>query len=635
MTGETIDTSPADQHSEHSLQMSGRGVFYSFSFDLGPDLDIIALADELLRKDMAAGAASPSDDGIRIPKRGVVLDREQAHAHHMHEFLSVLFSGDFSWRELFRHNRRMTLTIVWIHRFQLLRFYIHRVLFGQSPHKVVERSDEIKLPKWVTEAQAQMNDISDSYADMLFHDHILGAARIRLEQSLYFPGYVDTGTPYLRIEMNRAYFTDQNYTNEPIEISLMAHISGICILTFAMPIAKNFGVSEAFNYMQVGKRGIKRFEISNPIMGDPDEHISLIETDVLLSTTSHGNLEWFCAQIPSAQQSSKVFTVDQIFVRYWDAITRAAGQKIETSKQSKANRLPGWNCHTTLFQGSPSCSCNASEAKSVHSMEFGQIMTRASVNMPIQDAVRDEFLKNHLLESERELWLAPGHSIHTIWNEHEIDYISDLRIIIPIEFTILQHRQLQAIDHRTVQTQVRDEDLFSAQEQLATGLPEYGRILLADQNSPRIIRALSDKLQTPDLYRRLNDRVKVLESIVNTRFSRMQSKRSLALSIIGAAIVLSLLLPRVTELTGFLAKLTPAQSIINHINDFFGTGNATVLAIYCLIVLMAIVFFTAFPARPEFRMFRRRNRSFGYPTRGGLELTTEYDGDDETDSDSN
>lgn len=104
-----------------------------------------------------------------------------------------------------------------------------------------------------------------------------------------------------------------------------------------------------------------------------------------------------------------------------------------------------------------------------------------------------------------------------------------MRTVVSIESAILQYRQLEAIDHRTVNVSIRDRDLFAAQKQLATGLPEYGRNLISDMNAYEVVDGLSEKLKTAQIYSRLNVRVKVLESVVNTRYSRRQSRRSLSI----------------------------------------------------------------------------------------------------------
>jgi hypothetical protein len=196
-----------------------------------------------------------------------------------------------------------------------------------------------------------------------------------------------------------------------------------------------------------------------------------------------------------------------------------------------------WRCSTTLFQGAPKCGCNGAEAKTRHEVEFAQMMVRCIAPMPVTDDVRQDLLRNHLVESDQELWLSVGHAIHTMWKYDRVDYTRDMATIEPIESAILQHRQLGAIDHRTVNVAVRDSDLFAAQQQLATGLPEYGRNLMTDINAPGVVEGLAAKLRTPQLYSRLNDRVKVLESVVNTRFTRKQSRRSLAVSIASRELV--------------------------------------------------------------------------------------------------
>src|ERR1700739_1864969 len=84
--------------------------------------------------------------------------------------------------------------------------------------------------------------------------------------------------------------------------------------------------------------------------------------------------------------------------------------------------------------------------------------------------------------------------------------------------------------------------------------------------SSSFVDGLAEKLKTPQLYSRLNDRVKVLESIVNTRFTRKQSRRSLSISFIGLTIVVLLLLPRIKELIEKMAMLTPTSSLVTAVD---------------------------------------------------------------------
>jgi hypothetical protein len=252
-------------------------------------------------------------------------------------------------------------------------------------------------------------------------------------------------------------------------------------------------------------------------------------------------------------------------------------------------------------------------------------MVRSRSQMPVTDDVRESLLKNYLINSDEELWLAPGNAIHTFWQRDNIDYIGDIETVVPIESAILQYRQLEAIDHRTVNVSIRDRDLFAAQKQLATGLPEYGRNLMTDINAPSVVDGLASKLNTPQLYSRLNDRVKVLESVVNTRYSRKQSRRSLSISFIGLIIVVLLLLPRIKEFIDKLGQLTPTRSLVDGINNLFGSPDRTTVAIYVLVVTATILIFVALSVQLPYSRLRMRwlrlprwrwpRRNFGYPTK--------------------
>lgn len=597
---------------DHPLRMSGRGVFYSFSFDLGPGLDIARLADELLRKNMAAMAASPSRKDLRIPTRGVELDRSQKEAVNFAEFLKVMHSEDFAWRKLFDLNRRLTLRIAWVERKAFLRYYFRRAFFGQVHRDRSNSSAEESnlVPEWSATIQTDISEAIDGYTNRMLDDHFFGAIRLRLEQQLYLPGYFETVEPFIRIEMNRAYFWDKTYDDEPIEISLMAHRSGICMLTFAMPVAQEFGMAEAFEYLLSSSRPLTGVEVSVPVFGGKLKRVpSLVESEFYLSQQSHSGLEWVTARVPN--DSSVAVSPETVFEIYLHAIQRISGRPYRYE----------WRCNTTLFLGPPRCGCQGEEAKSKHASEFAHLMVRAPLGrMPVQDRVREELLTNHLMNSNEELWLSAGHAIHISWNSKRIDYIKDLYMVEPIESAIIQHRQLQAIDNRTLHTRVRDKDLFAAQERLAIGLPEYGRNLMVDINAPLIVDALAKKLKTPDLYSRLNDRVKVLESIVNSRFTRKQSRRSLAISIIGIAIVVLLLLPRIAEFLNKARDLTPTRSLVTALSDIFGTADRATVTIYAVVVAITVMFFVLATIRIPRSRLRRQKRDFGFATRGGLEL---------------
>jgi hypothetical protein len=336
--------------------------------------------------------------------------------------------------------------------------------------------------------------------------------RVRLGQQMYFPRYYSRSEPFIRLELNRAYYSDASHHSEPIEISLMIHRSGICIMTFATPIAREFDTETGYGYLQAGARMLDEVELSVPFVSR-NKAIPKSIVEQFRSVETHDGLQWI---VLNAERLESKLSLLSVFHTYLGAIENLARRDVSTE----------WRCYTTLFQGTPRCGCDGAEAKERHAVEFAQLMVRCPSPLPVTDDVRKDLLKNYLMNSDQELWLGPGSGIHTFWQRDDINYLTDIQTVVPIESAILQYRQLEAIDHRTVNVSIRDGDLSAAQKQLATGLPEYGRNLMPDMNAPEVVDGLASKLRTAQLYSRLNDRVKVLESVVNTRYSRRQSRRS-------------------------------------------------------------------------------------------------------------
>lgn len=621
----------AQAAADHLLRMSGRGAFYSFSFDLGPGADLVRLANKLLKKDMATVAGSPSRKGLRIGRRLRTSVAHQEKAQRFSEFLEILYSDKIEWRRLFRLNWRFTVRIWWLGRKYIARYLIYRILFGQpkSAAKEPGTTDSDDTPESIIKTREMVKEAAEGLGERIFDRYITGALRLRLQQQMYFPRYYLNNEPFIRLEMNRSYYKDRTHEDEPIEISLMIHRSGVCVLTFAIPIAPEYGVDEAFKYLQAGKRLFDKVRISVPILGERPRHMNDYYHRWRITLSHSDNVDWIGFSTPA--DGKDTITLASVFYVYLNAIERVARRKMQTE----------WRCNTTLFQGSPRCGCNGAEAKEKHAVEFAQIMVRARSNYPVTDVAREELLKNYLVNSNEELWLSVGHAIHTIWNETKIDYTRDMETVEPIESAILQHRQLEAIDHRTVNVAVRDHELFAAQKQLATGLPEYGRNLMTDINAPAAVEGLAAKFRTPQLYDRLNDRVKVLESIVNTRYARKQSRRSLAISAIGLGIVLLLLLPRIDELMTRLSSLSPTASKVAAIRDFIGGADQTTVAVYCVAIGLAILVLLRLSMplpRPRrvLSWLRRPSvprpmRTFGYPAKHDVVVTRGESSDDEQD----
>ena len=609
---DSLDTSPTPA-TDHPLRMTGRSAFYSFSFDLGPDLDYVGLADKLLRTDMATVAGSPSRDGLRIGRRTSQILKFHRHAKRSADFFNTLYSGNPSWKGLWHASWEDTIKVA---------FKSPRTIFAIPPASAFlgkfrtrrQETESVDLEHRAQEISNSVNMMNENVQliqDVFMHQLTLGAVRLRLAQQIYFPRYYLRTEPFIRLEMNRVYFADDTHDDEPIEISLMIHRSGVCIMTFATSIGSEFDLDRGHDVMLGSARHFRRIKISDPIMSRQGAYTTQVRAAIRPESGIHDGLTW--TTFDSTADQSHDLSMEGAFLPYLDAIENIAGKEI----------LGEWRCNTTLFQGTPLCGCDGAEAKERHAVEFGQLMVRSRSPFPIKEELRQELLTNHLITTHAELWLAAGNAIHTYWHRTDIDYTDDLHVLESIEFAILQYRQLEAIDTRTVNIAVHDRDLLAAQIQLVTNLPEYGRNLLTDQSAALAVDGLAEKLKTPQLYSRLNDRVKVLESIVNTRYTRKQSRRSLTISTIGLAIVVLLLLPRVIELMDKLAKLSPTGSLIQSVEHIFGSHDRAVVGIYLIAVALAVLLFVVLVAKKPTLRRRRHKRTFGYDTKHDIVVVRE------------
>jgi hypothetical protein len=255
----------------HALRMSGRTAFYSFSFDLGADLDYIALANGLLKKDMATVAGSPTRDGFRVGRRVSKTHRFHRNASRTADFYNALYDEEFSITRLWRIDKLQTLTIIWILRSVLWSAVIRWVRSSvgleapsedQSDHRETSTRNSAES---IDDSRTEMNRAIDGIRETFMGQLILGAMRLRLEQQIYFPRYYAQLEPFIRLEMNRSHVTVGEFEDEPIEISLMIHRSGICILTFATSVDAELDFRAAYNALYAGARHFDAVKLSEPV----------------------------------------------------------------------------------------------------------------------------------------------------------------------------------------------------------------------------------------------------------------------------------------------------------------------------------------------------------------------------------
>ncbi|MFJ1457378.1 hypothetical protein [Nocardia sp. N2S4-5] len=543
---------------------------------------------------MATIAASPTNNELRVSNGIVDTDRSLKEAEKFESLTRELASGKLGIVRFFLLTPRWAL-VKFLRNLALILMTWLKLRPAKEPEPSAE-SGYGDILRSATESKEMLQSALMEYAT-------IGALRVRMEQQRHLPRYFSV-EPYIRLALNRAFFEDERGDEEDaFEISLMIHRSGVCAMTFSAGVGRCLGIKDLRRCIYSGDRHLRWVKISVPIMARfaRREGIRFKYRTLRRSNLEHAeNQKWLkiSASAEAAKFDDKPLSVQSVFEAYLKAVESIAGRQ----------STDGWDCYSTLSLGAPIC-CYDHDAKIVHRDEFSQLMLRTLHDVELEESTKHSLLKNHLKILDKELWLSARNAIYVDWNGAGPDLIDDIHILIPIESAMLQAKQLEQIDGITSDAVVRDRSLFKSQNILAVGLQEYRRYLLAGPDDSAIVDAVLEINDYHSLYTRLLERVKLLESLVSARYSRMQSRRSVGISVAGFMVVLFALLPRISEtLEEFARKGGWAASLVGKIDSIFGGRDPATLWIYvailsislCMILMLSFRFRLSLPRRKTF-----------------------------------
>lgn len=564
----------------HDIAIRGRAVYYSYSFDLGPGLNIEKLADQLLLKNLGKSAASPISDEVRFSKSHIETEIILRDIQSIKTLQHALKSGDLSTLSTFRRYFWLSLKVASSGYFQKLRS-------GNATEETSKTTGEIEdLSVKLDKSQEELR-LSQSRSEAW------ASIRNLAERDRYAPRYFDK-IPYIRVEMRQVPYTSFLVGQDVIEVSLLLHTSGVCILTLASAVSTALDLKAMRNCMVSDLNRIDTVNIAAPIYNH------YCSANGVQRSKSNDLMREGVGWIALSTSDTAQLTFHSVFEIYRDAIRSVFG----------SGGRNDWSSYTMLSIGAPVCACEGKAAKDRHRHDLALTALRATSAVPLNADTVSELLANKLKVSDRELWVSAGSAIYANWAANEPDYREDLMQLIPIESAVRQIRQLQQVDRETSTATVRDKKLFASQGMLAVGLQEYRRNLLNGPDDENIINAILSSNSADTLYERLLDRVKILESIVSTRYSRMQTRRSIAITSSGFLVVVMFLMPRISEsIRTFERQSKWSKDLVSLASDTLGGRGPLVLFIYFGALALTAFLLVAFSIR--WRRSGHRHRQYG------------------------
>ncbi|MBJ7287589.1 hypothetical protein [Williamsia sp.] len=454
-----------------------------------------------------------------------------------------------------------------------------------------------------------IDHIPDDMSRVVIDRMIMLGARLRPEEALHFPSYFRS-EPYIRVSLQRCFFkseVDEECHEGAIEVSLMLNHSGIGILTLSVDLAEEL----SFEMAQ------KAMSPKWLLLGDVSLSQPLVEAGLTWRQRRRGRFKWeessraegVLWRTFAAADGQNGFFVSDVFKTYVDAVCGAVGQSLRHE----------WHVHPILSLGKPLCACSENEFTVTHRDHLTALVRRTASDGKYAPAVHDTALLNVLPTTDVALYISSATAILIDYEAESADFMRDMvHAVTPIESALSQHAQLRQIDILTNATQIRDRNLFTAQRLLTTGLTEYQRDIYANETMQLVVDAVLERRRTAQLYSRLLDRVRSLEALVTSNYSRTQNRRSLGLSIAGFCVVLLLLLPRIAEAYDAFGRMGRWPSnVVSDVNGFTGGREATILILYLLVAVSAVAALASISVR--WRRPRRRRR-FGHSLEGKFSL---------------
>jgi hypothetical protein len=594
-------TTPGGPTEQHRARFDQTVAWFTFNFSFTKPVNIVQIANNLLRSGLAETASTPTSDEVRVSPRYLKLAR------------LVRSSG-----RLGRASDQLADPALKKWAFALRNPTLYTGAYGRALWSVIRRrninddgkaSEERALGE---EMASVVQGIKRAVAVAQYKNAVFHA----IEKDLYRPSFLQ-GNAYLRLDLRPTLNWHRTKDDGTVrsaddfdegvltEAQLLVHRSGVMQLTIMVRLPANLASDGLIEHAHGGSPVIVAAEYPEVLLRLASQAGKARETAWL----GHWSSELREGQRWRRMNFEAPASITDLFNMYLDAIAAATKTPLNS----------GWLCYPTLFVDRTSCCAAREDWQHNHSKELSQVVSRIANDRLRAEKIEALTPSDSSLVDDDSVYMTVGMATVINWRlDRTPNFGQCLQRYIIIESCLLRYWQLVVLHTRLGETlHKRRPDIRRIQVETIGGMQEWSQSAITYGSATEVADDLLNELGVGRLHSGLIESLSQLQQMQEAQDSRQAATRSTVLAMVAVLATVLLGLPAVsaavdvahgTNEHSFIGKLAaPLRSAGHH------GASGTWTLFLALVALVALIFAITlwFPRPSHIRVNRGSRRMPG------------------------
>lgn len=469
----------------HPARFAAVGVSYSFAFTLPADTDVYALADQLLREEVAQGANMPPSTKVRVNPNFRKALRNRQFLEGMTE-IPRLVTGEL---KITAWARKYPRAAIYAMRHRLIR--VNPFSRRQADRDALSEEaqaffDRLKEP---------VHDIDKSIVDST---KVLGALTAT-DADLFSPIYLRK-SPFVRLELRSFAAKSPMLADEEILATLLLHRSGVALMTFYTVVGSNRSADELLRSSISREALLETTTFPGTVIGaaEPAHEVDTddwVEPNV--GTVPDRRIKW-----------ASNFSITDAFWVYRDRIDWMTGKRSEGHRD--------YFCYTTVMIDGLQCCDDRSSWLEMHSQELAGLAMRVpSYGKFDAKTALDALPKDYSIYGTESRYYYGSNALIVEWdftpkNNLCPSFVDMISTVAVVEHALLQYWQIHSLDDQLSISSQTGGGLSRVQRRLAEGIEEYRASSISYGSAQEIADSIMALLRANNLHQRLLERLAMM-----------------------------------------------------------------------------------------------------------------------------